>query len=519
MSPAGDHSSRWGRKRPQTPGSLREPAEASGSARDAAIAVKSAFVLGASLLATWSVALVVRLYLPRHLGPEVFGAFNFADTFAATFFIFLGLGVETYIQKVIPVRPAHASDFLGGFVVLRVLLGAAVVLAMAVVMNVTHRPPEVQRVVFVFGAAQLLVSLNNTLASLLHASRAVSGLAIVNVASKALWGLGVAAAVIARVGLVGLALAFLAAEAVRATVLARLAQRHLGLRLRVDPAAVRAVILASLPFYLNTVANTIYGKVDVTLLTLLTNDAEVGFYGAASNLASLALLVSPLVGSVLLPLFSRAAARSPDELFAILRRVVEAVLLVVIPISLFAGLGADVWIPLLFGRAFVPAIPSLRLLAPIFVITYLAMITAASLILLDRAWRVAAISLGALVVNPLLNLALVPVLLRWLGPGGAGAGAALSLLVTEACVTAAMTLSVRARSFDRQSARTLGKALLCCLAVVAVDRVLAPLGPARLAADAVAYVALALAVGAVPVAEIKNLACFLLRERHQHASA
>jgi O-antigen/teichoic acid export membrane protein len=498
---------------------VAEPRPASGTARDARIAVKSALVLGGSLIATWSVALVVRLFLPRHLGPEVFGAFNFADTFAATFFVFLGLGVETYIQKVIPVRPEHASDFFGGVVAVRLLLGLAVLGAMAVVLSLTHRPPALQRVVFVFGAAQLLVSLNNTLAAMLHASRAVSGLAAVNVASKVLWGGGVAVAVLARLGLVGLAAAFFLAEALRAVVLAGLARRHLGLALRLDAAAVRAVILASLPFYVNQVANTIYGKVDVTLLSVLASDTEIGWYGAAGSLAALALLIAPLVGSVLLPLLSRAAARSTDELYATVRRIIEGVMLVVLPLALFMGMGADVWVRVLFGPAFIPATTSLRLLAPLFVLAYLSMISAVCLILLDRAWRVATISLVALVVNPALNLAIVPAAMRALGPGGAGAGAALALLLTELGVATAMTISVGGRTFDRRSAGTLGKTLLVGVAVIALDRAAVPLGPARLLLDAVAYVTLLLASGAVCLADLGDLARFLLRGRHPHAPA
>jgi O-antigen/teichoic acid export membrane protein len=496
-----------------------EPLESDAAARDAAVAVKSAVTLGASLIATWTVALLVRLYLPRHLGPERFGIFNFADSFAATFFIVLGLGVETYIRKEIPVRPRHASDFFGGFIAVRLLMGAAVFAAMAAVMALTHRPPEAQRIVFIFGAAQLLVTLNGSLAALLHASRMVGGLALVNVATKVLWGVGVAFAVAIDRGLAGLSLAFLAAEAVRAAALSWLARRHLGVRLRFDPAAVKVVIVASLPFYLNQVANTVYAKVDVSMLSVLANDAEVGWYGSAQNLASLALLASPLVGWVLLPLLSRAAARSREELFAMVRRAIAVVLLLVLPISLLTGVGADVWIPGLFGRSFAPATLSLRILAPIFVLTYLAMISAMCLFLLERAWTVTAISLVALVVNPTLNLALVPAAMRSLGPGGAGAGAALSLLLTELGVTVALTVAMGRDAFDRASTATIGKTAISGLVVIAVDRALLRFGAARLPLDAATYLILLFALGAVRLAEIQRLARFVLQQRGEHARA
>lgn len=503
-----------------TPDVRAPPAsEADAGRHDTSVALKNAVTLGTSLVATWSVALVVRFFLPRHLGPEAFGVYNFADAFSATFFVVLGLGLETYIRKEIPVRPDHASDFFGGFLAVRLLLSGGVIAAMAVVMTLAGRPAAVQRVVFVFGAAQLLVTINGNLAALLHAARSVGGLALVNVASKVLWGAGVAVAIAADAGLVGLALAFLASEALRAVALSWLSYRHLALRLRLDLRTVKPVLVACLPFYVMQVANTVYGKVDVSMLSVLANDTEIGWYGTSSNLAGLAFLLSPLVTWVLMPLLSRAGARSEEEMFGLVRRSIEAILLAILPISLLMGVGADVWIPLLFGRAFVPAAVSLQVLAPIFVFTYLAMISATILMLRERAWTVAAIQITGLVLNPTLNLILVPWAARRLGPGGAGAGAATALLITEASVAIGLTFTVGRRAFDRASVRAIGKAILCCAAVVIADRALRPLGPARLALDLILYVALALGTGAVKARDVALLARFFLERRRQNVSA
>ncbi len=486
-----------------------EPRQADRTTSDVAVAIKSAVVLGVSLVATWSIALVVRLYLPRYLGPEAFGVLSFADKFAAMSFIVLGLGVEFYILKTIPVRPRHASDFFGGIVALRLLISAGVFGAMALILTVMGRDPEVKRVVFIFGIANVLVSLNGSLAALLYASRAVSGVAVVNVASKLLWGAGIALAIAGRLGLAGLALALLLSESLRLLALARLARRHLGLHLRFDAAAVKVVILAGIPIYLNQIATTIYGQVDVSMLSVLSNDAEVGYYSTAAILAALALLISPLIGRVLLPLLSRAAARSQAEMFSILRRAIEVILLLVIPFALFMGLGADIWVPALFGQAYVPAIPSLRILAPVFVFTYLGSVGGSCLLLLDRAWRLATISLVGLVVNPVLNLLLVPWAMRSFGVGGAGVGAATALLLTEASVTLAVLRACGPDAVDRAGVVSVGKALLCCGAVVAADLAIRPLGPARIAVDAALYVLLMFALGAVKVADLRGLVQFL----------
>jgi O-antigen/teichoic acid export membrane protein len=495
------------------------PAAARPPRDDVFVAARNALTLGTSLLVTWSIALLVRFFLPRYLGPQHFGTLSFADSFAGTFFILLGLGGETYIQREIPVRREHASDFFGGFIALRLAMSALLFAAMAVVMARTHRAPEAQRVVFVFGGMQFFTVLNGELAALLHASCTVDELAVVNVVVKVLWAALVGGAIVARLGLAEMAIAFLIVEVLRTALLVPLARRHLGIRLRWSSSAVKMVIVASLPFYLAQVANTVYSKVAVSMLSVLSNDTEVGWYGAAFNVAGLSFLVSPLIGWVLLPLLSRARARSEAEMFAILRRALTAVLLLVIPVALLLGVGADVWVRCLFGAAFLPATLGLRILAPMFVLTYVATIAWTCLILLRRAWTVAAVAVFGLAVNPVLNAAIVPRALRWLGPGGACAGAATALVVTELCVTAALLGAIGPRTFDRPSAAALGKALGCCLLVIGADALLRPLGFARLAIDAALYASLFFALGGARLEDVKQLSQLLLRRRHRDANS
>ena len=493
-------------------------AEVEAPRDDVVVAVRSALTLGTSLLVTWSVALLVRFFLPRYLGPEAFGTFNFADSFCATFFTFLGLGVDTYIQKEIPVRPAHASEFFGGFALVRLIMSAGLFAAMALVLAVTHRPPSVQRVVFIFGVAQVLVAFNGNLAALLHASRNVGELAVINVASKLLWGAGIGLALVLHAGLVGLAASFLISEVARAAALLPLARRYLGIRMEWKPTVVKAVIIASFPFYLGQVANSIYGRIGVSVLSLLSSDTEAGWYSSASNLAGLALLVSPLVASVLLPLLARAAGRSRTQMFGIMSRATRGIILLVLPISMMLGLGAEIWIHALFGAAFAPAAQSLRVLAPIFVLTYVAMVVSTCLVLLGRAWTVTAISFGALALDLVLNAVLVPRAMLWFGPGGAGAGAGAAVVLTELAVTMALVVVVGVRSFDRASVSSVARAVVACALVVCADALLRPLGPARLLVDAAAYPALLFALGAVDAEDVKQLMVLLDRRRRRHAT-
>jgi len=472
--------------------------------RDAVQALRNGAKLGASLVATWTVALGVRLVLPRHLGPETFGAFQFADAITTTLFVVTTLGLETYIRKEVGTRHDHASDFLGGVLLLRLALSAAIVLALVAVLAHSGKPPLVQRLVLVLALSQLFVVANATYAALLHSVGAVNELSVLNVGSKLLWGGGILAAFALGKGVEQVAWALALTEGLKTAALAVLARRHLGVRITIDPRETGAVLAASLPFFLGEVARTAFAKVDVSVMSFLVSDREVGWYAAASNLAGLAMLITPLIGWVLLPLTSRAAARSDEELTALTRRAMELILVAAIPITLLMCLGADVIVYTMLGAAFAPATRSLRILAPMFVLTYVAIISACTLVRLERGWTVTWVLVAGLVASPLLNWMVIPRCLALFGPGGAGVGAAIVLVAIEACMTAVMTWPVARRSFDRRSLTMLGKTGVVCAVVVVLDGLLSPLGVLRLAADGVLYVTLVVAWKAVDVREITH---------------
>jgi O-antigen/teichoic acid export membrane protein len=474
-----------------------------GSRRDLVTSARNALKLGGSLLATWSVALVVRFHLPRHLGPAAFGTFNFAESFAAAFSIFMGLGIETYIQKEVSVRPAHASEFFGGLIVLRALMSCVLLSLMTSVLIATHRPIETVYVALAFGVAQFVIGLNATLGTMLQASTKVGGLAVTTVIAKLLWGAGVVVGIWLHASLLVLALPVLASELLRTMFLFPAAKRIVGLELRFQPAVVKQVIIASLPFYVSNVAVSLGSRLDVSMLEFMSSSNEVGWYSAANNLAGLAMLLAPLLGWVIMPLLSRAARRSREEVFAIIRRAIEALVVVSIPVTLLIGLGASVWVRLVFGPAFEPAATSLRVLAPIFVLTYVAMLLATVLVILERSWTLTLTSLGGLATLPLLVWILVPIMKR-LGPGGAGTGAALAQIAMEALIVTSFLIHIGRSAFDRRSLVAIGKSLGVSAVVIALHRATESLGVARLALDAAAYVVLAFAVRAVRFREVAN---------------
>jgi len=454
---------------------------------DASRALRNASKLGLSLVLTWSVALVARIFMPRFLGPAVFGQYQFAESFAIMLFVLTNFGADTYIQKEVSRNASHASDFIGGVLALRLAGSAAIMVAAAFTLSWAGKPEQVRELVIILGFVQLLVLANQLAVSLLQAVGQVNGLSVLAVGAKLLWASGILLGLMSGLGVRSVALGLLASEMLRSIVLWWLSRRHLNLRLRLNVGATRLMLAASLPFFLKDLAFTLCARMDVGIMSFMTNDAEVGWYGVASNIAGIAMLLTPIIGAVFLPLSSRASSRSDAEVAMVASRAMQLVLTVAIPVSLGLALGADVLVRVMFGEAFAPAVGSLRVLAPVFVLTYVAMITSLLLLSLGRGWTLTYIALSSLVITPVLYVLLIPWGLKTYGPGGAGIGAGAAMVIAESYMAGLMAWLMRRYIIDTVLVVALKKMTVVAIAVVVAFWILKPLGDWRLAIVAAGY--------------------------------
>ena len=480
------------------------------------LAIKNAFTLGGALMATGVIALAMRVFvLPRALGPEQFGTLSWADAFTTTLFVLLGLGMEQYIRKEVAVRPAIASEFYGGAFLVRVVMTLGLLTTIGAILHFTHRSADVSATVFLYALTQFAVTANGTLGAMLHAKGRVRGMSALSIATKVVWAVGLLWAIAASAGLWAYGASYLASEAIEVVVLTGLARKHLGLAFRVDMAATKRMLLSSLPYYVAAIATIAYGKLDVTLLEFTVGSKEVGLYGAASQLANLTLLITPIIGWVLVPMLARAVHRSREELYEHVCRSMELILTIAIPASLLINLGAEVWIHIAFGAAYSAAATTLRVQSTMFVLTYVAIIYATTLVMLERAWTLTWISVGGLVVNAGLNLLFVRYSVALLGEGGGGTGCAAAMLGTEIFVTACMAVAIGRGAFDRRRMSTVARSLAVYGVVVGAHILLRPIGPARLAVDGVLYFVLAVVVGALRPREMLSTVREALRRKSE----
>ena len=481
--------------------------------RETAIALRNGLKMGASLIVTWSVALIVKLQVPAHLGPVRQGHFGFAESFAIMCLTFVGLGIDTYLAKEVSVRIEHASEVVGGVFALRIALAAVALVVMAAFLWMTGRSPEIIYTAVIFGMVNLANMLNGTLGVVLNTTPRVGAAAISNMLGKTVWGVGLLIGLHFDAPLVLLALPGLLGEMVRIAIMIPANRREAGLRFHIRPKIVAKAIVSSVSYFVNGVALAVLGSLGMSVLEYIRHDErEVGWFACSQNIAYLCSLLTPIIGWVVMPMTSRAFARSREEGLIVLRRVVEALLVAIVPLTVLMSAGADVLIHYAFGDKFAPAHTGLSILSLVFILTYIDTMLAISLTVMGKGWSVTFISIGAVLITAGLMFVFVPLGRAWIGEGGECAGAAASVIGSEVCVLFAMLTRFGEFPFDRRNLVSAAKTIGVGVATLVLNRQILWLGPSRLLVEAAFYLIVAVGIRAVRLDEVR-VVLRLLRKR------
>ena len=172
-------------------------------------------------------------------------------------------------------------------------------------------------------------------------------------------------------------------------------------------------LMASLPLLVMTFASQMQTNLDVLMIGVLAEAADVGRYRAASRGADLMLIANSIAMQVLGPMLSRALAgentqAAQREGQRLITQAAQLAALMGGGICLVLGMGAGFYMGL-FGTDFLPATPVLRILLVAQMLGILCGPVVVVLITLGRERLVLMVSLAALVVNLTLNMTLIPI--------------------------------------------------------------------------------------------------------------
>ena len=131
-------------------------------------------------------------------------------------------------------------------------------------------------------------------------------------------------------------------------------------------AALRQVLTAGAPIFLNNVFVSLYTTVNMTLLGGFATDETIGYFSAAQRLIiALNMVVVLPVSTAIYPELSRRFEASKADGIGFLKRVLLYSCLASAVVSLLTFVSAPLVIPIIYGAGYEPAIQILRWLSPL----------------------------------------------------------------------------------------------------------------------------------------------------------
>jgi O-antigen/teichoic acid export membrane protein len=271
---------------------------------------------------------------------------------------------------------------------------------------------------------------------------------------------------------------------------------------------VARLLRSLLPFTVSVLALTAYAKVDMLLLERWKGLAEAGIYAAAYKFVDVAQALAIVVAVALYPRISRSGAANAEasasdrhdggsgRIDPAAGRTAELVLLAGVPAAALLWLLREPVVALVFGPAYASSARVLAFLAPLLPILALNVLGTFVLAASRRMSVAAALYMGGVALDVLLNVLLVPTL--------GAEGAALARLLSEAALGVAMLLALRRLTRSAPSPRVTAAA---CVAAASAALLAWPALPppgvaaAYLAISALVYVA----IGVVSAREVALL--------------
>ena len=413
---------------------VRSAGTQTGSNRSASrlqsVLFRNLAVLAGSQVVTWTLSLAWTIFVPRALQPKGMGELTIATAVTGVISVIASLGIGTLLTKEIAREHARAPSLVGNALWIRVAFFVPSLLAVALYTYVAHADRELTLVMWLATAVMLLGLVIQPLQSAFQGLEQMQFIAYADILTKAVSSLAGVAMVIIGFRVVGIMGMILATNVLALLLTVWWSRGRFDIDRRIDPAVVRSLITDSLPYWTTGLVLTFYIWIDSVLLSLFTSSEVVGWYAVPTKIFNTLLFAAVIVSVVMLPRLSASFRDGANALKRTAKPAVELVLVMSFPIAVGAALVAKDLIAFVYGQAFAQSSQVLIILAFMLPPTYFNIMANQVLIAANRQVVWTKVMIAAAIINPLLNLVLIPYFQAQPEHNGA-LGAAYSLLATE----------------------------------------------------------------------------------------
>ena len=447
-------------------------------------ALRNSVFQGLTQVVTWALSWVLLIILPRFLGDAGFGKLFLGLSYSMVLGALMNMGVNNYLIKQVAIlnpdaaSPAEKSsndaalrELLGNVFALKIMLSVAAYALLACLVFIFPYDPLTRQVILIICAASCISNLGMTAGGVFHGLESMLQPNLALIVEKTVATAGCTVLLLLGYELIPICFVYVAAAAANSAVSLYLLARRVRFKLIWDKNYLKQLLIGGVPFLVWIVFGEIYVRVDVLMLSFLTRDSVVGWFGAAFRIYATLLFVPHMLNTVVFPPLARLGADTTNNVSfsQAACRVMNLLLSVAFPISAGVFTVAAPLVLLLYGEGpFTNSIVSLRIFSGCILLVCVDVLLGSVLIARGKQKQWSYMAVIAAVFNPLMNLWMIPLSQELWGNGGIGA--ATATLLTEGLMMFGALVLLPAGILSSQNLVTAAKAAACALFMVFVLR-------------------------------------------------
>lgn len=369
---------------------------------------QNAFVLMGSQLTTWTLTLLLTIFLPRYLGAAGIGKLQFATSLWLIVGMLIAFGTGTLLTKEIARAPQRTGELLSVVMVLRVLFFGLGYGATIALLRWLAYPPMTINVVMIIGISNFIDQFATALQAALQGLEEMRVLSVANIVGKAIDTLLGILLLLAGFEIYAIAALLIVSTTVRLLIQWRYLQRLHRLHFAFRMTTLWRMSTAGLPYLLSSVFLVGYLQMNVLIISFLLNEEAIGWYSAAERLFNTLLFIPTVFMMAVFPVFARMMISDQDHLKRLMGKSFDTLLLLGVPIGLGMTIVAGPIVTVLFGQDFVNSGPILAVMGVALICMYQNVLLGQYLISIDRQNAWTAVMAVATVLLVGLDLLLVP---------------------------------------------------------------------------------------------------------------
>ncbi|MBD3615430.1 MAG: flippase [Gracilimonas sp.] len=393
------------------------------------VAKNTTVMLGAQLL-TWVSSFVLLMFLPRYLGSADYGRLYLAMSIAMILGIIIDFGGNYLIPKEVAKEKKSTPNIMVSYIGVRSILWVFCMAILLLFSWFVEYSATVLILIGILGFSKLWEGVIKAIKSCFQGHEMMEYPSIGQIAQKVFVAAIAVSALIFGAGPITIAIIMVMGAVLNLVICLKFVPIIVDNLPKFNFDISLNLVRNSIPYFLWSIFAVIYYRVDAVMLSTLSTEQVVGWYGGAYRFFDIVMFLPSIFTTVIFPVFSRLSAEGDEQLTDTFQRSLRYMVLTAVPMTiLFLFFSEDI-IHLFYGLdEYEPSIIILQIFAPGIVLVYIDFILGSYILATDKQRVWAIIGFTAILLNVGLNYGMIPYADQlW---GNAGIGAAISTLLTE----------------------------------------------------------------------------------------